>query len=71
MSLEGTENESENGWDAEVGAPDRPRPPGAAPLPLEALTADGLADQAEMAGLARLVAGPAEGPRDGKASSEL
>jgi hypothetical protein len=54
-----------------VGAPVRPRPPGAVDLPLEVLTADGLADQAEIAGLAILVAEPAEGPSEGKASSEL
>jgi hypothetical protein len=40
-------------------------------LPLEVLTADGLDAQAVIAGLAMLVAEPAEGPRDGKASSEL
>lgn len=62
---------SENGCEVEVGAPVRPRPPGAAPLPFEALTADGLEAQAEIAGLAMLVAGPADGPREGNASSEL
>ena len=62
---------SENGCEVEVGAPVRPRPPATTGLPLEVLTADGLEDQAEMAGLARLVAGPAEGPREGKASSEF
>ena len=71
MSRVGTENESENGCEVEVGAPVRPRPPATTGLPLEVLTADGLDDQAEMAGLARLVAGPADGPREGKASSEF
>lgn len=71
ISLLGTEKVSESGCEAEVGAPVRPRPPGATPLPLPDLTVEGLADQAEMAGLARLVAGPPDGPSDGKASSEL
>lgn len=34
------------------------------------LTVDGLADQAEMAGLARLLAGAEEGASEGKASSD-
>lgn len=71
ISLDGTLKVSENGCEAAVGAPVRPRPPAGATLPLEVLTADGLDDQAEIAGLAMLVAAPAEGPREGKASSEL
>jgi hypothetical protein len=62
---------SEKGCEVEVGAPLRPRPPAGAILPLEVLTAEGFEDQAEIAGLAMLVAAPAEGPREGKASSEL
>jgi hypothetical protein len=71
MSRVGTEKESENGCEVEVGAPVRPRPPATTGLPLEVLTADGFEDHAEIAGLVRLVARPADGPREGKASSEF
>lgn len=40
-------------------------------MPLEVLTVEGLDDQAEIAGFAMFVAAPAEGPSEGKASSEL
>lgn len=53
-----------------MGAPDRPRPPGAVGFDLDVLTEDGLADQAEIAGLEILATGPEDAPREGKASSE-
>ena len=70
MSLAGIEKVSENGCELAVGAPVRPSPPGAAALDLLDFTVDGLADQAAMAGLAMLLAGAPEAPREGKASSD-
>jgi hypothetical protein len=69
-SLAGRENVSVKGCDAAVGAPERPRPPDGAGLPLDALTDEGLVAHMEIAGLVMFVAGAAEAPREGNASSE-
>ena len=69
-SAEGIEKVSENGWLLAVGAPDRPRPPGAVAFDLDVLIDEGPLAQRDAAGCAIDWAGAAEEPSEGKASTE-